>query len=401
MSLWIDVTSSWSWKGPAVGIIRCEVEVARRLSVRQENIRFCRFTRRAGPIVEVSHSELTERLEYRGSGWPDTLRTTSRRFAARGYRKIHRIFGHGAQEVFTHPFRAGDTYLSLGMDAWDKDLQQLDDVKRTVGLRVVMTCHDLIPIRSPQWVNAAEREFIPGHTRRTIQLADVVLCNSDDTMMDFARYAAEEQLTCPSLTRIRLGAERLGAPETTGTAPDGVTRPFILYVSSLARRKNHETLYRAYHRMLRRSTASLPQMIWAGKADPDATVLLQDIQLDPVIGDRIRHLGDASDDQLHWLYRNCEFTVFASLAEGWGLPVGESTAYGKLCLASDLPAVREVAADLHTYVDPWSVERWEHALTSIVGSPEYLEARTQAVVDANWSRTWEQTVDDVLRACDH
>ena len=93
--------------------------------------------------------------------------------------------------------------------------------------------------------------------------------------------------------------------------------------------------------------------------------------------------------------------MFASLAEGWGLPVGESTAYGKLCLASDLPAVREVAADLHTYVDPWSVERWEHALTSFVGNPEYLKTRTQAVVDANWSSSWEQTVDDVLRAGGH
>lgn len=401
MSLWIDVTSSWNWQGPAVGIIRCEVEVARRLCVRPENIRFCRFTRRAGPIVAVSQRELTERLEHRERGWPDTRRTSSRRLAARGYRKIRRLFGHGAQEAFAHPFRAGDTYLSLGMDAWDKDLRRLDDIKRAVGLRVVMTCHDLIPIRSPQWVNPIEREFIPNHTRRTVQLADTVLCNSDDTMTDVARYASEAQLTCPSLARIRLGADRLGAPETAGTAPDGVTGPFILYVSSLARRKNHETLYRAYHRMLRRPTVSLPQMIWAGKAGPDASVLLQDIQLDPVIGDRILHLGEASDDQLHWLYRNCAFTVFASLAEGWGLPVGESTAYGKLCLASDLPAVREVAADLHTYVDPWSVERWEHALTSFVGNPEYLKTRTQAVVDANWSSSWEQTVDDVLRAGGH
>ena len=49
---------------------------------------------------------------------------------------------------------------------------------------------------------------------------------------------------------------------------------------------------------------------------------------------------DPTDAELAALYQGCQFTVFPSLYEGWGLPVTESLAFGKPCLASSATASR-------------------------------------------------------------
>lgn len=44
---------------------------------------------------------------------------------------------------------------------------------------------------------------------------------------------------------------------------------------------------------------------------------------------QVFQMGDASDGEVAWLYQHCQFTVFPSSYEGWGLPVGESLWFGK------------------------------------------------------------------------
>ena len=52
-----------------------------------------------------------------------------------------------------------------------------------------------------------------------------------------------------------------------------------------------------------------------------------------------RNFARLPDAELAWLYANAAFTVFPSLMEGWGLPVGESLWFGKPCVASSGSAV--------------------------------------------------------------
>ena len=68
--------------------------------------------------------------------------------------------------------------------------------------------------------------------------------------------------------------------------------------------------------------------------------------------ERAQYLGlplcwesDATDERLKDLYKHCLFTVYPSLAEGFGLPVAESLAYGKVCICSSNGALAESARD--------------------------------------------------------
>jgi glycosyltransferase involved in cell wall biosynthesis len=61
---------------------------------------------------------------------------------------------------------------------------------------------------------------------------------------------------------------------------------------------------------------------------------------------------DVTDVELDLLYRKCLLTMFPSFAEGWGLPVGESLAYGKISIASRAGAIPEVGGELSDYINP-------------------------------------------------
>lgn len=67
-------------------------------------------------------------------------------------------------------------------------------------------------------------------------------------------------------------------------------------------------------------------------------------------------LGYVSGDELAGLYAGARYVAFTSKGEGYGLPVREAMAYGKVVLASRTTSVPEVAGAVMCYVDPFNVE---------------------------------------------
>ena len=67
-------------------------------------------------------------------------------------------------------------------------------------------------------------------------------------------------------------------------------------------------------------------------------------------------LGEVSDEELAQLYRGARCLVYASLYEGFGLPVAEALACGCPVVTSRGSAMEEIAGDDAAYVDPTSVE---------------------------------------------
>ena len=59
-----------------------------------------------------------------------------------------------------------------------------------------------------------------------------------------------------------------------------------------------------------------------------------------------------TDADLKVLYEGCLFTLFPSFYEGWGLPVTESLAFGKPCIASNRSSIPEAGGKLARYIDP-------------------------------------------------
>ncbi|MFI3297290.1 MAG: glycosyltransferase family 1 protein [bacterium] len=66
-------------------------------------------------------------------------------------------------------------------------------------------------------------------------------------------------------------------------------------------------------------------------------------------------LYDISYPKVMELYKECDIVSFPSLYEGFGLPVLEANAVGRVIIAGGIQALREVANDSAYFVDPYSV----------------------------------------------
>jgi glycosyltransferase involved in cell wall biosynthesis len=90
-------------------------------------------------------------------------------------------------------------------------------------------------------------------------------------------------------------------------------------------------------------------------------------------GDRrqeaVKALGRLTDAELVEAYRRCDMVVFASLYEGFGLPILEAQAMGRPVITSNFGAMREAAGEGALLVDPYSVESIREAVLRVKNEP--------------------------------
>jgi len=77
-----------------------------------------------------------------------------------------------------------------------------------------------------------------------------------------------------------------------------------------------------------------PHLICVGRMGWKATAFVSGLVETNYLDGRVHLLREISDTDLWTLYSRCLFTVCPTLYEGWGLPVGESLAMGKICVSS-------------------------------------------------------------------
>ena len=121
-------------------------------------------------------------------------------------------------------------------------------------------------------------------------------------------------------------------------------KSFALSVGTVEIRKNHARLLHLWESMAREWGEGWPKLIIAGKrgwqADEALRALRRADNQSPYLW-----IEAPTDEELVWLYSRASFTVFPSLAEGWGMPIGESLWFGKPCVASNTTSMPEVGGD--------------------------------------------------------
>ena len=410
------------WNRPPVGIVRVEQEYCRWLAAQSPavtgELRYCRFDRASGCFVEVPAEQVSQRLLALTSGvWtpdqaappppppcikvllrkllPDWLwwpLQMARRLAA------SLIGGRGRDRPPPEaPFATGDRFVSLGLD-WDTlDQTVLYRLKRRHRLDVTLMCYDVIPALFPHLVVLPPGNFA-AYIADAAWCADRFVCISERTRRDLQALLTHLGAPVPRCEVVRLGSDVAhGMAARPPAGPVGADeRPFVLFVSTIERRKNHEVLYRAWLRLRERGLVP-HRLVFVGMPGWGVTDLMNDLRLDPRVQDDIVMLSRVDDAELAWLYRNCAFTVFPSLYEGWGLPVAESLAWGKFCLASNVASLPEVGGDLIEYLDPWDLPQWVERLAHYMTRPQAIAAHEARIVERHVPSRWADTAAAIHR----
>ena len=126
----------------------------------------------------------------------------------------------------------------------------------------------------------------------------------------------------------------------------------------------------------------------------------------PVPSSRVRTLGYLDEADLRCVVAGATALVLPSRDEGFGLPVLEAMATGVPVVCSDLPALREIAGGLATFVPPEDPAALATALVAIAGDggnggdPVAAAARRAHAARYTWQGCAEATVYAYRKACD-
>jgi glycosyltransferase involved in cell wall biosynthesis len=191
---------------------------------------------------------------------------------------------------------------------------------------LVVTVHDVAVLRHPEWFNRWTRTYSRAAVPRVVGAATRVIAVSEFTKRELV------DLLGVSEAKIRVvpnAVEDVFTPDGPAAAGD-----YVLAVGTLEPRKNLARIAAAVDGELRVVGARG----WGGVEPPrDVT-----------------WLGDVPDEELAALYRGARCLVYASLYEGFGIPVAEALACGCPVVTSEHSPMAELAPDA-ALVDPTDV----------------------------------------------
>lgn len=300
-------------------------------------------------------------------------------------------------------FERGDVLVSVGLD-WDRPYyKQFYALREDAGVRVVSCCYDLIPVLFPQYCVGEVASLFTSYFLDVADGSDLVLCISRQSERDFIGLMNRTGGARPKTHVFPLG-DNVPAGKCEGVSED-VSRlcrePFLLFVSTIERRKNHEVLYRAYHLLASQGKAKLlPKLVFVGMQGWGVNDLMKDIELDPSTKGLIVRLNHVTDSELSALYQHAMACLYPSLYEGWGLPVGEALAMGKPVLCSDRGSLPEVGGDLVCYVDPWQPQAWAENIWKLVTDEPGRMAEELRIRQHYVPRTWHEAAESIKQAID-
>jgi glycosyltransferase involved in cell wall biosynthesis len=296
-------------------------------------------------------------------------------------------------------FKNGDCFVTVGFNLGAEQFNVLCAIRQRIDLRVISCCHDLIPwVRPDLTLDRITRPFL-RYLGELIQTSDHIVCNSACTARDLRHYLGTEP-SPPSISVIRLGS-RIGQTQVATPSiniSSILDRPFILYVSTIERRKNHEILLDAYRGLLNQGITDLPVLLLVGMRGWGAERFFQKLDADPEVAEYAKLLHHVGDNDLALLYQKALFTVYPSLYEGWGLPVAESLAYGKLCIATNAASVPEVGGDLIQYCSPEDASAWGAAIFRFASDPGAIAAEEEKIRQGYRPPEWHETVAQIMKA---
>jgi glycosyltransferase involved in cell wall biosynthesis len=240
-------------------------------------------------------------------------------------------------------FAPGDL-LVLADQSWNYPAWIAARSAAASGARVLLIVYDLIPLRHPQFCEPLFTDVFGRWLPRMLAASHAVLCISQATEKDFRAWCAECALPMPPTAHFRLGSD-LPATDVRvrprfaqfAQAPG----PFFMAVGTIEPRKNLQLLLRALEQLW--SDGSNARLLIVGRAHPRCRDLVRRMRDHPEQGRRLLNWFDATDAELEVGYTACRALVFPSLAEGFGLPLVEARTRGCPVIASDLPALSELA----------------------------------------------------------
>jgi glycosyltransferase involved in cell wall biosynthesis len=244
--------------------------------------------------------------------------------------------------------------------------------------KALTVVHDLAFERFPQAYSPAERAYLRLTTRWATIRCPLLITVSESTKADLVSMYG----VGPERVRVvPLGASvpEVGAAPASRLAEMGLNGDFVLQVGRIETRKNQAAALAAVERL------------------DGVTLALAGPERDSALAARLRSsrrcrvLGQVDQPTLELLYKRAKAVIVPSLYEGFGLPVLEAMARGKVVVAAKASSLPEVGGDAALYFhDAADPEQLAKVLEVALGDEPLRRSLARAARERAGAFTWDR-----------
>ena len=288
----------------------------------------------------------------------------------------------------------GDIVVSTGTIYQQPDLVKTNARLKRAGARLGAYIHNFIPLTHPEFCDSGLTDKFSKTMSDALLHYDFALTVSEHVEGELRRLLMQGGYPAIPIRAVpgpHAMVAHAGAIEGDWTPAIAAMQgsEFVLCVGTLSGRKNQAFLVRIWQ-MLIRDGIEPPILVLVGRRGHNISDLMSELATTNNLDGRVHILEGLSDGELQTLYRNCLFTMFPSFVEGWGLPVGESLSYGKLCIASDAASLPEVGGDFALYIDPYDARGAANLVRRLLDDRAELRRLEIRIRNEFHPRTWHE-----------
>lgn len=263
----------------------------------------------------------------------------------------------------------------------------------------VLTIHDIIPHLFPDYHTKLNYWYLnvamPLYCRRATAIVTVSQSSKNDLVTHFdlpaekihvIPEAAADHFYQPAAGEIQRVAEKYHLPEN-----------YLVHLSTIEPRKNLHRLIDALL-ILRQSHPDLKLVLVGAKGwlVDDLFERIKNEQLEDIV----IFPGWVEDEDLPGLIAGARLGVFASLYEGFGLPLLEQMACGQVVASSNASSLPEVGGDAAAYFDPTNIEQMAAVIDRLLASPDEYKKRQAWGLEQAKKFSWEKAAAETLALYD-
>ena len=223
---------------------------------------------------------------------------------------------------------------------------ELPDGIHRNNVPAVVTIHDLIFMRYPEFYRPVDRKIYYRKAKYACESADKIIAISDQTRKEIIHYFNINP------DKIEVLYQSVSSSYFKNTEYDDLILKydlpvtFILSVGTIEQRKNQLAILKALHQ-----TGIKIPVVFVGNPTTYSATLLKYIS-EKGMEKQVKFLNNIPKKDLAGLYRKAVLSIYISFFEGFGLPVIESMASGCPVITSTVSCLPETAGGAAILCDP-------------------------------------------------
>ncbi len=256
--------------------------------------------------------------------------------------------------------------------------QELPSGIEKAGVKSIVTVHDLIFIRFPEYYKWIDTKIYTRKLIHACRVSDRVVAISEQTKKDLISYLniSSDKISviyqgCNPYFRDKHSDEFYLEIRKKYNLPER----YLLYVSTIEERKNLLGIIKALHI----TNISVPLVVIGRKAGPYFKKVLDYINTYKL--NNIIFPGTIINTELPAIYRNAECFLYPSFFEGFGIPVIEALVSGTPVITSKGGCFAEAGGQGSIYVDPGNPEEIGNAILQVINDKELRDKMITLGID--------------------